>query len=108
MLGAAHSGPLRGKRPMALKILSEPSRPAADPDAMLQTLRDAIEAAIPESRAEVRAGSPGHFEIRVVSQDFEGLNRVRQQQLVYAAIKHLMQGDAAPVHAIDRLQTELP
>jgi hypothetical protein len=33
---------------------------------------------------------------------------VRQQQLVYGAIAHLMKGDAAPVHAIDRLQTELP
>ena len=93
---------------MALKILSEPSRAAADPDTTLHTLRESIEAAIPKARVEVRGGSPGHFEIRVVSQAFEGLNRVRQQQLVYAAIKHLMQGDAAPVHAIDRLQTELP
>jgi hypothetical protein len=30
---------------------------------------------------------------------------VRQQQQVYAAIQHLMAGDAAPVHAIDRLVT---
>jgi hypothetical protein len=33
---------------------------------------------------------------------------VVQQQRVYAAIAHLMKGDAAPVHAIDRLLTELP
>jgi acid stress-induced BolA-like protein IbaG/YrbA len=44
----------------------------------------------------------------VVSSAFVGQSRVRQQQLVYGAIAHLMQGDAAPVHAVDRLLTELP
>jgi hypothetical protein len=29
-----------------------------------------------------------------------------QQQRVYAAIAHLMKGDSAPVHAVDRLVTE--
>lgn len=93
---------------MALKILSEPSRAAADPDATLRALREAIAAAIPDARVEVLAGNPGHFEIRVVSQTFEKRSRVQQQQLVYAAITPLMRGDEAPVHAIDRLQTELP
>ena len=93
---------------MALKILSEPSRNAVDSDATLRALREAIEAAIPDARVEIRAGSPGHFEIHVVAQAFENRSRVQQQQLVYAAITPLMRGDAAPVHAIDRLQTELP
>ena len=93
---------------MALKILGEPSRTAADSDAILTALREAIEQAIPEARVDVRAGSPGHFEIRVVSTAFETRNRVQQQQLVYGAIAPLMRGDGAPVHAIDRLQTEVP
>lgn len=93
---------------MALKILSEPSRAAADSDATLLSLRKAIEEAIPEARVEVSAGSPGHFEIRVVSRAFESRSRLQQQQLVYAAISPLMRGEAAPVHAIDHLQTELP
>jgi stress-induced morphogen len=33
---------------------------------------------------------------------------VQQHQLVYRAITPLMTGDAAPVHAIDRLQTKAP
>jgi stress-induced morphogen len=44
----------------------------------------------------------------VVSAAFAGLPRVRQQQKVYAAIAHLMAGDAAPVHAIDQLITKTP
>ena len=92
---------------MALKILSEPSR-SGDPDATLETLRESIRQAIPDGQVEVRACSPGHFEIRVVSQAFEGRNRVQQQQLVYAAIAPMMRGEAAPVHAIDHLLTEVP
>lgn len=86
---------------MPLQILSEPS----NPERVLDDLRTSIENAIPEGRVEVRASSPGHFEISVVSDTFEGKSRVAQQQTVYGAIAHLMKGDAAPVHAIDRLET---
>ncbi len=72
------------------------------------TLRRAIEARLPGARVQVTSGSPGHFEIRVVSEAFAGKGRVQQQQLVYAAITHLMSGDMAPVHAIDRMETLLP
>ncbi|MFN8642351.1 MAG: hypothetical protein U0802_12110 [Candidatus Binatia bacterium] len=39
---------------------------------------------------------------------FAAKSRVQQQQLVYGAIRQLMAGDAAPVHAIDRLTTRVP
>jgi acid stress-induced BolA-like protein IbaG/YrbA len=86
-----------------LQILSSPS-------AATDTARDlerAIAGAFPEARVEVHANSPGHFEIRVVSASFAQQSRVVQQQRVYAAIAHLMKGDAAPVHAIDRLVTDV-
>jgi len=86
---------------MPLQILSSPS---ASRDVQAE-LERAIAEAFPDARVEVAARSPGHFEIRVVSASFEGQSRVVQQQRVYAAIAHLMKGDAAPVHAIDRLQT---
>jgi acid stress-induced BolA-like protein IbaG/YrbA len=89
---------------MALRILSSPG--ASDDTA--QELRSCIAAALPGAEVEVEAASPGHFAIRVVSRAFEGESRVRQQQIVYRAIAHLMQGDDAPVHAIDQLKTELP
>lgn len=89
---------------MALRILSSPSAPQQLADEM----KRAIAGALPSAEIEVRPNSPGHYEIRVVSAAFAGQSRVRQQQLVYAAIAHLMQGDDAPVHAIDRLLTETP
>ena len=75
---------------------------------MTRDLEKSIAEALPEARIRVTALSPGHFEIHVVSRAFEGLNRVKQQQLVYGAIAYLMKGYTAPVHAIDRLVTELP
>jgi acid stress-induced BolA-like protein IbaG/YrbA len=89
---------------MALQILSAPS----DPQKLAGELREAIESAIAGAKVEVSAGGAGHFEIEVTSATFDGKSRVKQQQSVYAAIAHLMKGDAAPVHAIDRLQTHLP
>ena len=75
---------------------------------LAETLRAAIAAAIPGAVVEVATGSPGHFQIRVTSEAFKGKTMLQQQQLVYGAITHLMTGDAAPVHAIDRLQTVVP
>lgn len=68
-------------------------------------MQQAIEAAIPGAQVEVTASSPGHFEIKVASAAFAGKSMVQQQQMVYGAIKDLMAGDNAPVHAIDRLRT---
>jgi len=75
------------------------------PDNVVAQMRRAIETAIPGAQVDVAANSPGHFEIKVVSAAFAGKSMVQQQQMVYAAIKDLMAGDAAPVHAVDRLRT---
>ena len=85
---------------MSLPILSST-------DDICAALRQSIESAIPDATAEVAPGSPGHYELRVTAQGFEGKSMVQQQQLVYSAIKPLMQGDDAPVHAIDRLRTSV-
>jgi stress-induced morphogen len=89
---------------MPLQIQSSPT-PSRD---VARDLERAIADAFPDARIEVQALSPGHFEIRVESASFAGESRLRQQQRVYAAIAPLMKGDAAPVHAIDRLQTSTP
>jgi acid stress-induced BolA-like protein IbaG/YrbA len=86
---------------MSLNIVNSP----AD---LCTALRSAIERALPGAQVEVAAGSPGHFQIRVTSERFAGKSMVQQQQLVYAAITHLMNGADAPVHAIDRMQTLVP
>jgi acid stress-induced BolA-like protein IbaG/YrbA len=77
-------------------------------DGVAKQLREAIAKAIPEAEVIVSLGTPGHFEIKVVSAAFEGKSRVKKQQLVYGSIAHLMKGENAPVHAVDRLHTLLP
>jgi stress-induced morphogen len=77
------------------------------PDDVCAALRQAIEAAIADAEVQVIPSSPGHFEIEVTSRTFAGESMVQQQRRVYGAIKELMRGDSAPVHAIDRLQTSV-
>lgn len=90
---------------MALKILSSPP---PEPEEIARELAAAISKALPDASVDVQIGSPGHFELAVTSSAFAGLNRVKQQQTVYAAIAHLMAGDSAPVHAIDRMTIRTP
>lgn len=65
-----------------------------------------IEAAIPDSTAQVTGGG-GHFEISVQAAAFEGQSMVNQQRMVYAPITHLMSGEQAPVHAIDKMNLSI-
>jgi stress-induced morphogen len=81
---------------------------AGSPEAICAALRDAIVAAIPDAQVTATANSPGHYQLDVVSPVFAGKSMVQQQQVVYGAIKELMAGDQAPVHAIDRLKTRVP
>lgn len=90
---------------MALKILGSPSPSHAD--AISGQLRGAIEAALAGARVDVRAAGPGHFEITVAWSGFAGQSKLQQHQNVYKAITPFMTGDAAPVHAIDRLDCRL-
>lgn len=71
-------------------------------------LRDAIAQSLPGADVRVSAGSPGHFMISVVAEEFRGKTRLACQRLVYKAIAPLMQGDRAPVHAVDQLETKVP
>lgn len=91
---------------MPLQIINANAGP--DPAEIARCIRSQIEAALEGARVEVVPTSPGHYEITVVSAAFEGKSRVRQQQLVYAAITDLMAGSDAPVHAVDRLTCALP
>lgn len=89
---------------MALRILNA----GPEPDVILDQIRTAIERALPGAQVQALCASPGHFEIRVVSDAFAGKPRLKQHQLVYAAITDLMSGDAPPIHAVDRLECQAP
>ena len=91
---------------MVLQIVKPGDGP--DPSATIQQMRQAIADTIPDAEIHVEPKTPGHFEIRVESAVFDGQNRVKQHQLVYGAIWHLMSGNDPPVHAIDRLECVVP
>jgi len=75
---------------------------------ILSAIRTAIVEKIPDAKVDVAPGSAGHYTIDVVSTAFAGKNMVESQRLVYGAIAHLMKGDGAPVHAVDKLTTKTP
>jgi len=88
---------------VALKIIGQ-----SDGDDVARQLRERIEAAVENAEVQVLPQSAGHFVVRVVSDAFEGKGPVQRQQLVYGAIARFMSGDTAPVHAIDRMETQTP
>ncbi|HEY2407085.1 MAG TPA: BolA family protein [Polyangiaceae bacterium] len=83
------------------------SHPTDFQGSVTDALRQAIEDAVPESRAQVSGGG-GHYTIEVTSPVFSGKSMLESQRLVYSAIAHLMKGDAPPVHAVDSLKTRAP
>lgn len=68
-----------------------------------------IRDAFPEAEVEIRdlAGDGNHYAATVVSEAFRGLSRVKQHQLVYAALKGKMDGPAGDLHAL-ALTTRAP
>ncbi len=65
-----------------------------------------IKEAIPDARVIIEdlAGDGDHYAASVVSERFRGLSRVRQHQVVYAALRGRMGGE---LHAL-ALQTSAP
>ena len=65
-----------------------------------------IKAALPDAYVTVEdlAGDGDHYAATVVSEQFRGLTRIKQHQIVYAALRGRMGGD---LHAL-ALQTSAP
>lgn len=68
-----------------------------------------IRAAFPKALVEIRdlAGDGNHYAATVEAEEFRGLTRVRQHQLVYAALQGKMDGPAGDLHAL-ALTTRAP
>ena len=65
-----------------------------------------IKAALPDARVTIEdlAGDGDHYAATVISVQFRGVSRVRQHQIVYAALQGRMGGE---LHAL-ALQTSAP
>jgi len=72
----------------------------------IQALEAALREGFPDAQIEIDdlAGDGDHYRARIVSAAFAGLPRVRQHQLVYAALKGKMGGE---LHAL-ALETSAP
>lgn len=70
-------------------------------------IRDSVQSKLPDAVVAVKGGG-GHYTIDVVSSGFAGKSMLESQRLVLAAIKHLINGERAPVHAVDSLTTRTP
>lgn len=71
-----------------------------------ETLHGHLTEAFPDATIVIEdlAGDGDHYRAKIVSQAFTGLSRVRQHQLVYAALKGEMGG---ALHAL-ALETSAP
>ena len=72
----------------------------------LAVLKAELQSAFPDAEIEIQdlAGDGDHYKAIIVSGVFVGLNRVRQHQLVYAALKGKVGGE---LHAL-ALETRAP
>ncbi len=75
---------------------------AMQADVIAQMIKDAIPDA--EVTIDDLRGDGDHYAARVVSKVFQGMSRVKQHQLVYAALQGKMGGE---LHAL-ALQTATP
>jgi stress-induced morphogen len=72
----------------------------------LHDLESSLREAFPDAEIVIEdlAGDGDHYKARVIAPAFKGLSRVRQHQLVYAALKGRMGGE---LHAL-ALETAAP
>jgi len=68
-----------------------------------------IKVRFPNARVEIRdlAGDNNHYAATVVDEEFRDMNRVQQQRMVNAALKEILAGPDAPLHAL-ALTTSAP
>jgi stress-induced morphogen len=72
-------------------------------------IEDLIRSSFPDAKIEIAdlAGDGNHYAATIEAEEFRGLSRVKQHQLVYAALKGKMDGPAGELHAL-ALTTKAP
>ena len=72
-------------------------------------IEELIRATFPNAKIEIAdlAGDGNHYAATVEAEEFRGQSRVKQHQMVYAALKGKMDGPAGDLHAL-ALTTKAP
>ncbi len=66
-----------------------------------------IKEAFPTAQIAVSGSDGVHMAAHVIAEEFRGINRVKQHQMVYAALKGKMDGSNGELHAL-ALTTKAP
>jgi len=74
---------------------------------IIEEVKKVILEQIPDSEVTIKCRS-GHFDIKVISKEFEGKTLLAKQRMVYSAITPFMTGTMPPIHAVDTLETIIP
>ncbi|MGV6851293.1 MAG: BolA family protein [bacterium] len=69
-----------------------------------QTIKQMIQAGIPDAMITIEGDDGVHFEAVVVSQQFEGLNTIKRHRMVYDTLGNKMGNE---IHALG-LKTQTP
>lgn len=74
-----------------------------------ETLESFLSEAFPNAEITLTdlAGDNNHWQAEIVSPQFKGISRVKQHQLVYAALKGKVGNDGDELHAL-ALKTKAP
>ncbi len=74
-----------------------------------QQIEDLIRLSFPTAKIEIDdlAGDGNHYAATVTAEEFRGINRVKQHQMVYAALNGKMDGPSGELHAL-ALTTKAP
>ena len=75
----------------------------------VEEIKKLITSSIPDATIEIKdlMGDNNHYSAVITAEEFKGLSRVKQHQLVYAALKGKMDGPNGILHAL-ALTTKIP
>ena len=67
-----------------------------------EEIENLLKESFPEASIKIDdlAGDGNHYAATIVAREFKGLNRVKQHQLVYTALKGKMDGSHGELHAL--------
>jgi stress-induced morphogen len=67
-----------------------------------EEIQDLLRESFPNSVIKIDdlAGDGNHYSATIIAQEFKGLSRVKQHQLVYSALKGRMDGSNGQLHAL--------
>ena len=68
----------------------------------LEEIKNLIKESLPDAEISISdlAGDENHYSATIIAKEFQGLTRIKQHQLVYAALKGKMDGANGVLHAL--------